>query len=765
MAKRLRYSGEFLSRGGTRWRVEIHQESEAQLPSGELTFEAEEPLVIEWENRSKEECLCGSAATIRIESPGDRTYTDLYTTEPGLIRMDVYRENSLYWSGSLDPEFYEEPYEKAELYAVALTFTDFGILDRLKYNLSGVRTLEEILEDAMERSGVLHTGIDFTSYASTCFTDDTPATLDAISVRSENFLDEDGEPMTLYEAVESVLTPLGLRMVQRAGKIWIYDLNGLHANGERRPIQWDGDHQTLGTDKVANNVRITFSAYARPELLSDSATLKGEYSVEPFNRKNELVNEYTWAFGEFYSYEPQTTMDFYGPSEGNPETAAFNLFLGRNGEPVEDTGTGFDHVDSRARYFRMVPVHGDIEECGGLAWRVPAWKGGTLEGSGVTFPVDNALTPDNTGNIVFRTPPVYIPCVQNGVYPNYPYRLRITMEMLMDSRINPFYEAEEARGEADLYDAFKVWTGFVLIPVAIELRDGTGLPLYHYTTHMSDGFGGIGYWKEGAAQYGDAWLAYYNPDDPAESAGIFGWQANKRFRGLLSVSDQEKRYRKNAGGAHEGQLIDFPPCAGYLTVSVLEGVRGFDYGENDGLPDIGHCLVWTVKSLFAQVKWLLYKSPVIEVVNVSGTVGQADMDDVEYTGYLNRSAKEEITLDTSCGTANPANPAALGFYLRASDGQQISYEMKRAGITGRLENLLIGTLYSQYATRHTTLSGEAVADGGGLSAYTERCQPEGRVFMIAGEVQDAVMDCTEATFVELTPDEFVSIEETENKEE
>ena len=92
MAKYLRYAGEFLSRAGITWRVEILQEADEPFVTvGVLTFEAEEPLVIEWKKTDKEEVLCGSTATIRVESPGDRTYEDLYSIEVGKIRMDVYR--------------------------------------------------------------------------------------------------------------------------------------------------------------------------------------------------------------------------------------------------------------------------------------------------------------------------------------------------------------------------------------------------------------------------------------------------------------------------------------------------------------------------------------------------------------------------------------------------------------------------------------------------------------------------------------------------
>ena len=71
MAKYLRYMGEFLSRAGIVWRVEILQDADAPFDKiGSLTFEADSPLVMEW-NCAKEETVCGSSATLRVESPGD----------------------------------------------------------------------------------------------------------------------------------------------------------------------------------------------------------------------------------------------------------------------------------------------------------------------------------------------------------------------------------------------------------------------------------------------------------------------------------------------------------------------------------------------------------------------------------------------------------------------------------------------------------------------------------------------------------------------
>ena len=95
MAKYKRYEGEFLSIGGVVNRVEIWQENDSAFSVGELFFPADSPLTIEWGEQGKEESLLGSSATLKIISPGDRTYLDLYTVRYGEVRMDVYRDNQI----------------------------------------------------------------------------------------------------------------------------------------------------------------------------------------------------------------------------------------------------------------------------------------------------------------------------------------------------------------------------------------------------------------------------------------------------------------------------------------------------------------------------------------------------------------------------------------------------------------------------------------------------------------------------------------------
>ena len=92
--KEVKHSGEFLSRAGVAWKVEIWQEvsSASGDTPADLDFPPDEPVVIEWDEKAKEEPIYGSCATIRIISPTDRAYVGLYAIEAGSVGVDIYRK-------------------------------------------------------------------------------------------------------------------------------------------------------------------------------------------------------------------------------------------------------------------------------------------------------------------------------------------------------------------------------------------------------------------------------------------------------------------------------------------------------------------------------------------------------------------------------------------------------------------------------------------------------------------------------------------------
>ena len=237
-------SGTFSSRmKSIDWKVEILRWAEQTYQRIDMTFPGDEPLEIEWDEARVEDALQGSRATVRVISTSDRVWTDLYTLDSGMVVLRVWRRPlgssawALHWTGRLDTEFYEEPYEESNGYVCTLVFTDLGAWERTSYTRpasGGEESLASLLFRACRANGLMDTAADgsgaFPSAnvraagklhtASGLSDAGSVIDLGAVTVSPDNFYDEEGEPLTWRETVAGALQPLGLRIVQRGGRVW-----------------------------------------------------------------------------------------------------------------------------------------------------------------------------------------------------------------------------------------------------------------------------------------------------------------------------------------------------------------------------------------------------------------------------------------------------------------------------------------------------------------------------------------------------------------
>lgn len=778
MAMELRYAGEFISKGGTVWRCEIRQETDSPFDEvGELDFPAGEPLILEWPERSKEEPMCGSTATLTVISSGDRTYADLYTVKPGTIRLDVCRAGVLFWSGCLDPEFYEEPYDSVAGYEVSLTFSDFGILDRIRCGLNGTPTLQEYLDAALSASGILYEGID-QSMISSSFADEKQLTLSSLAVRSDNFTDEDGQKSSWADVLTGLLQPLALKMTQRAGKIWIYDLNGLYGSAPTG-IEWDGTGSTMGVDKVYNEIRVTFSTYGSAELQTGEMEYTDTHGPEWTNLTNHKEGvKYDGGPVPSDMVAPEC-YSFYPDYDSNLDylNIDFTVFLSDTADA--SVTKGFD-----CRWFRTEPVLGG-EESEGVAVgfyvghhsmtpspdqpeNVPVLKGLSL------------VPPNVIGRrYALMTRRVYLPPLEkkqaDGIW------LHLRTEMLCDCRYNPFADASE-KNEKNNQEILTSLANLALVPVKVSLYSAEhgGSVLKHWTNRDivkqgrdADYIGNLlGEWEDNEADLWDASLMWCDPtsrDTLNGGSGLGGWKSNRQNFGIPDIEhwgnehgDRAWRLTESFGRMPEGQFIKYPPCGGWIEVEVCPTV--YLYTRNSVAAEmlLGHVdsfnedvtETFCYKMEFYDVlRWLLFKVPELSVVRSGTPPTNIGDEDIEFSGMLNEDAAEGLSLDTICGSPDSPSPTAKGVYLRVPDGPQL-LELTRAGVTDRPEHLLIGTLYSQYAGRMTTLTGEVCTATGGIGTHVDAAQDQSVRFMAVSEREDCISGCSEVKFCEFRPDEY-----------
>ena len=742
-----RYKGEFASRAGVLWTVKIMQEADKAFTSiGELEFPAEEPLVIEWGDTGKEDSIASSAATLTLISPGDRTYENLYTIAVGQIRLDVYRNGQLYWSGTLDPEFYEEPYATAGGYEVTITFSDFGILDRLKYNLTGIHTGQTILEHMLAQSRILHEEVKNLSGTCIRWTDENHVMqylygLEAVKLRSDNFYDEDGEACTMREVLEGMLQPLALRIQQKNGRIWVYDLHTAFNNLPQTAVQWMGSDQVMGVDRVLNNVKVTLNTYADSELMTDTLTCPGEYDE---NRTEIAHPTVVTTANNCFSFYPDYSKERV---DGNLDYANldFTIFLFA---PWWETAqeTELDMLNSEAYYFHQLPLLGNASETDGVLAFMQTGGHGSLT-QGWSSPI--GITPAQpTDEVLMRSQRIYLPALDEA--DATAYNLRLTLDMMVDARYNPYNQADD-NNEKGNYNRQEEWLNYVMVPVAVTLYDEQGNALIHYDNtaiaHSNDKTPHYslkylkGEWKSGAATFGKCWLEWYNPEDRTKKSAVAGWGKNRHNIGL-TTQDMYDSFKK----LPEGEYIPYPTKGGYLEICVYKGFYGWNYGNKFDTP------LASTDAVYKNVRWHTYKAPKVEVVRTDFMKNTVQTDDVEYNSYINTAAKEELKIDTICGTMAKPCPTAKALMINARTNMVLS-AMRRAERTAQVERLLMGTLYSQFADRKIRLSGTAAINEGNLTLYTETMQA-GKRFICLADVQDLQADESEISIVELRPDEY-----------
>lgn len=756
--KYLRYSGEFLSVAGVVWRAEIMQEADAAFETvGVLEFDADQPLVIEWGHKSKEEVICSSTATLKIISPGDRTYEDLYSIDVGRIRLDVYRNDRLYWSGCIDTEFYEEPYERLNGYSVLLTFNDMGVLDRLNFDLSGMQTLASLVSYCVGRCGFICGGIDDSLISTQLTKNGSALKLANLKVRSDNFYDEDGEAKTLADVIEGILQPLALRIVQRAGKVYVYDINGLYTKAAKKLIEWDGSSQTMGVDSVYNNAKITWSTYAQSGNLSPESCWPESIETPPNVAALNNVSGGSMNGAQYFSYhyENKDLVKWW-----DAQDYGFTIWLAKQGDNAELTNTN-------VRFFRIVPQY-DGTECEGVAvkWTAVAgikttYPGGyNMSYSRVSYGVNLAdLTGFLTdiGPTLFKDNGVWVPPVETASE----LLLRIRLDMLLDPRFNPF-ESAENNGLVKYKDFYSNWNthgNFVYVPVTIKFQpdgsdtvyvwDNRSIVQADVSNPVKSINGTYGSWvklTDDETPNAWGWLAYYDAKDRKETSGVLGWKMNRP-----AINPHTAATLSILNNAEDGQYIPYPNFGGNGGKLWVE-VRAGNWQISDGNATLKNVNYNNPKQLWDKISWILFKLPEIEILNGRQFDQTINTDDVEYSALLNRAAKEAIEIDTICGTSAEGVPTARGAYFDASTGKQIK-QLTRAGRTTQAEDLLIGTLYSQFAQRRTTLSGEAVISQDPIVAYQEANQGD-KLFMIVEEEQDVRLDSSDTTYVEIRPDEY-----------
>lgn len=586
---------------------------------------------VEWTEVDKVKPIQGSSLSLKLISPGDRTLTDLYTVEPTSLFVTLMRNGKLWWIGSLDPEMYSEPYTSTGGYEVTVTASDFGVLDRMDFDGTGVISIQNIIDSCISRMyPLVPKPMLAASFRST-----KPSDLSALFVDSSNFYDEYGEPMSWHEVLEAVLQPLGLRIMQRSGRIYLYDINSLAEplgqTMQAEEIWWSSDDASLSVDDTYDKVTLTLSPYVPDALNTDIDENKVLADIVP----EGVCSEEETGFENFVPVYP-----FY-IAHGEADKKWGGLTLG-----------------SGAQFFRM---RGGKHNCAGVAWefapdpdefkkamveqaldwnylrgkitpQVHAVSSAPMEQPCTLFPkrdFDGSIN-----NFRNRKDGVAIPRLFDGDEPMITLprfyvpkneseqakwslreiltsdyytrrrstRIHISAEMLLDVAPCPFQTGRYSKWMRKRFNL-----DYAFVPCRLLLYDAQGNVTHHWqnvwqlrtkrdpqslitenreddVTEQTMG------WETGEGEWGDMWLAYYassyNADEGSRRYSFCWdsdeakWVSNRPVRtndklGAMVNDEKNKGFME-----YKGEYIPLPPVAGWIELQIGVGILpGFQVFE------------------------------------------------------------------------------------------------------------------------------------------------------------------------------------------
>ena len=698
MAKSVRYYREFKSREDNLYRIEILQDGSY---SAQEVVLADNPVVIDWGNVDKLEPVMSSSATLRLVSMTDRQFVDMYTVEATAIMLNVYRNGSLYWSGTLDTELFEEPYSMLDRYVTELTFSDFAPLSRLKWQMTGFASMREVINECLRISGIEYSGTE--EYISTKIENSVVELLDDAILSMDNFYDEDGEAWNVREVLDETLRPFALRLKQKSGKIIIADINALSALTPQ-DVEWRGSDSTLGVEPTYNRAVVTYSPY------SEGLLFNGE-----FDHAKTLQ-------GEVGSY-----MSVLVTVPGTDYTGFILNVSSKEYWDVEEQGL---LLGSGVRTFR-IDAEEDGEDIAGVMWGVAPYNDRNNW-------IGQKPTSMWSNNIVMQTPPITISNI--GAF-DKDVNLAVSLDVLYDVRRNPYEDAGPSNEEGNWADFNDIANyGWIRAKLILEGADGK---TYSYTKDARSYEPELhnGYWKEESnvdTTFGFL-LEFYNQSNYKSQSGFGGWQSNKQ-----AVGHDFGTLPANITKHINQEKIPLPPVGGKLTLSICSAIECRD-NANIGTP-----LGSRVTDI---VRWLAYRNLKMYLVTRAGK--EVDVKDVVISAWINKAAEKEIKIDTYIGSEYNRLPMAKGVVLQSTD-KYPAIKFTRGNTTDTLENLLLGTVYSNYATRKNTISG-VVRLIPSEQILSDKSSVNSR-YLLLSERQDLQESRSEIKMAEIVEDSYIGIE-------
>ena len=219
--------------------------------------------------------ISGTSLEMVIQADEDGELTSLYTVDNKKFLVELYKNNSLIWTGYVLPEKYSEPYVPVP-YDVSVTASDgLGILKDIPFTLSGEKTLFEVTRFCCNQTGMTLDFIVFSSLVESSMNTGN-SMLVQTSLDVSTFQDK-----TCYEVLESILTSLDAFITEANGKWVIARYTDLDKEGFLYSNTGGSSGKVSLESRVLGNVHSELYSIGNLEL-----------EIEPANKSVKFTSDY-----------------------------------------------------------------------------------------------------------------------------------------------------------------------------------------------------------------------------------------------------------------------------------------------------------------------------------------------------------------------------------------------------------------------------------------------------------------------------------------
>ncbi len=671
----IKYTHEFKGLDEVSNRFEILTDGE--FTSKELVCSSD-AFVLEYLNTKKLDTVRGAQATLRLISEQIFQYVDLHTDDMQSHMVKFYRDNILTWVGWLDSELYTETLSDTPPYVVEFSAADFNIWERLKYRDSEEKNYTDIvpmithLRRCFDKLGIpfnnLYIGCSTTSENINLGSSET--ILHKLYIQSSNFYDEDGEPMTCREVVDSILKPFGLSLVQYGGDVYIYDLNTIYTNYSELVLM------TYGKLFAHNGKVISFKS------VSSTSFLK-KYKFSDFSYLSDSIQDFGLAKLDRSSF--MGTSGDYGFEEmiNNVTITSSPYIVSFFKEEIEQESLSENSSTNDYDKYSVETYDNDknYEPLNGTKFKVFTNKenDNTLIGAVIDYDADQTT-------IISAVPLLRVASKGVLLASENSYYLKVKVGAYVSTKENPF--DDETTAETDSRAK-----GFYLrCNLIIKDVDGNPVLFCHNQGAMPMGWLPYSQFTPGAL------ILFFSDKDIAGSQVLNKNLINNdvwttaTLTGGFAPEIKEKSYQTGLNVRLN------PDVSGRIIFEVtdinwISNPQGYDPYPKD------------------KVKFILLNDFSLSIKNSNKE--DVSTDDYEFKSYINKKVSsdlDEVTLN--CISANEDQvPTGRGNILVKDSGKyKIQNSFTRNNQTNILERLLMITIHSNYTRKNQMFSSDVKMD-------------------------------------------------------